>query len=498
MANLKRLFSLTMVLIMIFSLSACSRRQTSSGYWVGSDYTDDADVTDQNQNDDTQSTISDGNGASSTDKGTSSGSTSSSNKGTNRNDDIWQINRNVKPEAKKSVKGTNFGGKTFRMLVWQENYSAQDKKNIAAFEKAYNCKVSVDQVNFEDYLTVMATALSSGKPYDIVKTHAAFFPQAAISNLYQPMQKYISSSDIVSASNKKGIDWNKTVLNATWGNNVYYVMDQRGCQLPVMLYNKLLFEDYGLEDAMSLYKKGKWTWDKIREYAKVVSSSGQGVYFFDDTVSDQYTVNDTDFYTIQENGKIKWNGANTKFYTDYAERRKLRELSPLSGETALVDNLTSGKAMLQVIEAEKLPVFATSFKGSSAFGKDLNNVGVVPIPMVVNNSRYSNGAITGYAACRGADPSVAVAFTILISEQVAPWANSGIPAIDKEISTFDSLYSKMKLSGSYYFLSSSGERISEVIYPMYGEIDKGGDIMKLLESYSSKVKTVVEYNLSQQ
>ena len=56
----------------------------------------------------------------------------------------------------------------------------------------------------------------------------------------------------------------------------------------------------------------------------------------------------------------------------------------------------------------------------------------------------------------------------------------------------------MSNTGNYSFLSASGQRISEAIWPMYGEIEKGGDIMKLLESYSAKVKPILEYNFSQQ
>lgn len=482
MRKVVRAASLLLVIVLVFSFAACKRKQSSSGYWLESGF-DEEGVTASEVVDSAKS------------QKEKSGGTA--NKGVNRDSNTWKIMRNVSPSASKSVKGTNFGGKTFRMLVWQENYSAQEKATIAAFEKAYNCKVSVDQINFEDYLTVLATSLSSGKPYDIVKTHNAFFPQAAISNIYQPMQKYVAKSDLVSSTNKTGIDWDKTMACATWSNNVYYLVDQRGSTLPVMLYNKLLFQDYGLEDAMSLYNKGKWTWDTIKQYAKIVSSAGDGKYFFDDTVSDNYRAKkNADYYTINNDGTVIWNGANTDMYTNYSESRKLRNLSPLSGETALVDNLVSGKAMLQVIEAEKLYAFSSSFKNSSAFGKSLDNVGVVPVPL--NQGDYMNGAIVGYAACRGVDPSAAVAYTLFASQQKADWANSEIASLNNNSAVFESLYKKMSNVGVYMFLSASGQRISEAIYPMYGEIEKGGDIMKLLEDYSSKVKTILEYNFSRQ
>ena len=501
----RKTISLMLALAVVFSLSACSRRPASSGHWEGSDYTEESvagNVASANSDTAKGNSSVTSSGKTKTKEKTqtnakSQGEKASGNKGIARNNNTWKIMRDVKPSASKSVKGTNFGGKKFKMLVWQENYTTQDKANVAAFEKEYNCKITVDQINFEDYLTVMSTALSAGKPYDIIKTHNAFFPQAAISNLYQPMQKYVSSKDIISSSKKSGIDWNKTLLCATWSNNVYYLIDQRGSLLPVMIYNKLLFGDYGLEDAMSLYKKGKWTWEKIREYAKIVSSSNQGVYFFDDTVSGSYMVNGSvDFYSIKKDGTVKWNGANTNLYTNYAQSQKLRQLSPLAGEEALVENLVSGKAMLQVTEAEKLSAFVNSFKGSAALGKNLNNVGVVPIPL--NAKEYKQGSVIGYAANRGADPSAAVAFTLFVSGKSASWASSGIQSLEKNTAVFEGLYKKMSYSGIYTFLSASGQRINEAIYPMYGEIENGGDIMKLLENYSAKVKAILEYNFSQQ
>ncbi len=489
MKRLKKLCALMFAVVLCITFVGCGRKETSSVYYV------EEEVEEQDTNQNQTENPTDG-------TTTSSKSTKTKNKksGT-QNGDIWKIQRDVVQGGSGNIlNGLNLGGKTFRMLVWQEDYTPENAAQIKEFANKYNCKITVEQCNFEDVLTTLATQLSAGKPYDIVKIHGAFMPQVAISNLLQPIENTVSKNDCITSSNKVGLDWNKMYLNTTWGNHVYYTVAYRGTNLPVMIYNKLLFNDYGLEDAFSLYSKGQWTWEKLAEYAKIVSNAGTNVKFYDTSVSDAAGGGKdvhTNFYTISDDGKITWNGANTKLANLYKTRRDYYNLSKQDGSAALVDNITAGKIMLQLIEAEKLPVYANALKGSAAFGKSLNNVGVVPIPYYSDGS-YKGVDCVGYGSCRGTDPKVAVALSVFLSSKEPSWTKSGIPAMDSQKAEFDKLYAHINPSGMYYFLNASGQRIQEVIYPMYGEIRDGGDIMKLLESYAPKAKAIVEYNLEKQ
>ena len=488
-----RIMVFLLAMCMVITLPACSGRKTASGYWVNSDYTED--FTDNIDSGTESATITN------SQDNSSNGTTVSSNTSeVDRNSNTMKIRRNVSPKAKTSVMNNlNFGGKSFRMLVWNTNYTEQDKKTIKEFADKYNCRITVDSLEFESYPQLMATSISAGKPYDVVKLHAAHFPQVAINNLLQPLEKYISSSDITTSTNKTGVDWNKMKYNATWNNHVYYTIGHRGTMMAAIMYNKLMFDDFGLEDPLELYNKGIWTWDKIREYANIVSSSNSNVYLFDSSVSLRYSpVTGANFYSISDDGTIQWKGANTDLYTQYNERRKMMNLSPLYAESATVDTIVEGKAMMHYLELQQIISFTNSLKASAALGKNLENIGVVPLPFD-SNGKYNGWAPYGYGSCVGAEPTVAVAFSIFSSDKADGWENSGIAAIDNNKALFNSLFDKVNIKNYYTFVTADGQRSDEITWPMQNDIyNKNADIMKNLESYAPKLKALIDYNMSKQ
>lgn len=493
-----KILVMVLCIAILFSVAGCGRRQTSSGYWVGSDYelTETESENDNSGNDNT----------SEKDEPVISSNNPSSNAPVRNEEDLWKIKRDIKPGAKSSVmKNLNFKGKTFTFLDWTGNHSEKDDAMIKAFSQKYNCKIKVTTVDFESYLTVMATAISSGKPYDIVKFAAAFMPQVAISSLAQPLEDYISQADLTTSSKKTGVDWDNTIANATWGNHVYYLVGHRPTFLSVMFYNKLLYSDYGLEDPLTLYKKGQWTWDKVKQQAAVVKNANTGVYLYDKSVPNMYLQTliggRQNFYKIDTSGKVTWTGPTTEIYNAYTKQREMYNLSPLMGTYAQSDNFESGKCMLWISETAKYPRFEPIFKKSAALGNNLANVGVVPIPTSkeTKNAYMGEGcSSTGYTALRGADPTAAIAYFIYTTEQSEPWESCETPAIQANKELMVSLYDKINLENSYYFLTAEGKRIEQVIYNMYTEIDAGGDIMKLLESYAPKVKPILENSLAYQ
>ena len=60
------------------------------------------------------------------------------------------------------------------------------------------------------------------------------------------------------------------------GGKAYVLPAGTGPYRSVVLYNKNLFSDYGLETPYELYKRGEWTLSKMEEYAKKFSSQTDG------------------------------------------------------------------------------------------------------------------------------------------------------------------------------------------------------------------------------
>ncbi len=509
MKKLKSCLALFLVLAMVFSLSACGRK---TGYYVdGSEITDldDYESWVDAGSEDADGTTSGGTtsggttSGGTTSGGTTSGGTVSSTSGDRTQESIWKIKRNVEPKASGSImKNLNFKGKKLRMLVYNSNYTAGDKAIVEDFQKKYNCKIEVDIVNYEDYPTVMSSSLSGGKPYDIIRLHEGFFPMIGVSKLGQPLETAISKEDLITSTKRQGINWEATYLTGSWNNHIYLALERRTGPLWMMIYNKLLFNQYGLEDPMELYKKGQWTVDKIIEMAKTVNASGGNVKFHNDAVSQElarlkHPNGQWPYVEIKDDGTVNWLGANSKILDFYNYEKTLRELAPLSETTASVQRIVNGECMLDISVGEQMNNYMSQFKGSQAFGKDIKNVGFVPVPLD-SEGKYLGLGIEGFAAARGCDPKAAVAMTIFYSMQKASWAETQYPMLAEYADTFEGLYDKARYRQAYVWRAANGKKGDELIYPMYEQIDKGGDIMRLANEYAPTYKTAVEYTLSQQ
>lgn len=506
MRKLKNCLALFLVITMVFSLGACGRK-TPKGYYIdGSEITDLDDIENQGTASGDETTTSVGNASSGTASGgktSGSGNTASTVTTDRTQKSIWKIKRDVKPGLTTSImKNLDFKGKTIRYLNYNSNYTEGDKQLVEKFQKEYKCKIIVDIVNYEDYPSILASSLAGGKPYDIIKLHEGFFPLVAVQKLCQPMESAIATEDLTSSTKKTGINWEATMMNCSWNNHIYYVLDRRIGALQMLIYNKLLFQQYGLEDPLELYNKGKWTAAKIEEMAKVVNASGGNVKFHNDAVSQElarlkYPSGQWPYLEIATDGTVKWLGANSKILDYYNEEQRLRALAPLSETTSSVARIVNGECMLDFTVAEQLNNYVSQFKTSQAFGKNLNNVGVVPMPFD-DEGKYLGLGCEGFATARGCDPKAAVAMAIFYSMENPAWYETEYPALAKNKKIFDAVYDKVRLRQAYVWRASDGRKGDEIIYPMYSKIDKGGDVMRLAQEYAPQYKTAVEYTLSQQ
>ena len=484
MKMFKRSLALFLALAVLFSLSACERK-TPSGYYV-----DDPDMTGSQDN----GTGEDGTGEN--EDGTDS------TVSTDRTDgDIWKIKRDVEPQAKSSImKNLNFGGKTIRYLNYNSNYTEGDKKLVKEFQQKYNCKLVVDIVNYEDYPTILASSLASGKAYDIIKLHEGFFPLIGTQKLGQPMETAISKEDLTSKTKKYGINWEATMMNGSWNNHIYYVLDHRVGALQFLIYNKLLFKQYGLEDPLELYKKGKWTVAKMEEQAKIVNASGGNIKYHNDAVSSELArlkYPNSGFTEILKDGTVKWLGANSNILNYYKYQQQWRSLGALSETTSSVARITNGECMIDFTVAEQMNNYVSQFKTSQAFSKDLKNVGFVPMPLG-DDGKYTGLGCEGFAAARGCDPKAAVAMAIFYSMSDPAWYETEYPVLEANKELFNKIYDNIRYRQAYVWRAANGKKGDELIYPMYGQIDKGGDIMKLAQEYAPTFKSAVEYTLSRQ
>ena len=136
---------------------------------------------------------------------------------------------------------------------------------------------------------------------------------------------------------------------------------------------------------------------------------------------------------------------------------------------------------------------------SSAFGKNFDNLGVVPFPYGPNNTSKTNPAHGGQAKAAGKgskDPRVVIAWTKFASEFEDPMQDEDPSLYSAEIYTalnkcFDNINNMID---NYKTSSDSAQNY-------IGKIEetalKNGDITKAINDYSGTIQSIINSSLGQ-
>ena len=406
-----------------------------------------------------------------------------------------------------TVDGIDFGGKTIKIAITSEKTpTPSDKRMFADFEKTHNCKIKYDVITFADYLKTVSNKIASNQPYDILYMHGSMFPTAAISRICVPLDDAIYDADKMNKNNPTagGIDMDKSSY-FTWKNKLYAVAGYSDINIVWMYYNKQKFKDSGLEDPLSLYNSGNWSWEKMLEMGKKVTNEKTGTYFGD------YSFCCTAFsYSYG----AKWIKVNS--YNDIKENTSD---SHLFNGLKMLQRFTSGPDKICDL-SKGVSQDTTAFLSGTTYafiGEDLrysaaispaiidekkmngkiDNIGIVPLPLGDGNTEYPAGWIQGIAACRGtSDITAAVAFAKFRSA----WKDSEsdpykLPQSAQEL--------RLKLLGNLnycnYGYSSGGTGDTATISSIANQINKsvasGQDIKTVLQKYSKSIQNCIDVTL---
>lgn len=481
----KRIYAFILMTVMLFTTSACTGGNTTS------DIYDESTVWEDVYTSDGETVESAG---SSQTTGNASGGTSSAASAI----DTTKIT---------TVDGLDFGGKTVKIAITSEKTPTEsDKRMFADFEKTYNCKIKYDVIAFADYLKTVGNKISSNQPYDVLYMHGSMFPTAAISRLCLPLDEAIFDADKMNKNNPSagGIDMDKSSY-FTWKNKLYAVAGYNDINVVWMYYNKQKFKDSGLEDPLTLYNSGKWTWEKVLEMGKKVTNESKGTYFGD------YSFCCT---AISYSYGGKWIKINS--YNDVKENTSdphlfngLKMLQQLTSGPDKICDLSKGvnqdpSAFLAgttyAFIGEDLRYSASispAIIDEKKMNGNVDNVGIVPLPLGDGNTAYPAGWIQGVAACRGtSDITMAVAFAKFRSA----WKDSKSDPYKLPQSAEDM---RLKLLGNLnycnYGYTSGGTGETSAITSISNQINKsvakGQDIKTVLQKYSKSIQNCIDVTL---
>lgn len=326
------------------------------------------------------------------------------------------------PSRKKSIlESKNYNGKKFKILYW---YTPDDsvKRTIEAFNKAHNAKLEL-VITSDELDVAMAKSIAAGDPYDVVAAHGNYFPQSIFQNLYEPLESYISEEDMFNSSNYDAGGLSKLVNDRFAYNGHYYALgSHKSCYLQLCYYNKKMFMEAGLEDPWELYKKGRWTWDKVLEQGKKVTDIANGkAYWSIYSLVEYANLNGVSGIKF-ENNTYSENIASADMIKCAQEYQALyKGNSPIGIYKDSGDEFSNGNVYMIMNTTDSYTFYFDFAKNSTAFAKDGYNMGVVPVPYGPHNTQktYSSLSAQGYGSTRGAkDPSIAACYALFESKYV--------------------------------------------------------------------------------
>ena len=437
-------------------------------------------------------------------KDTGSDKNESDNKDSNDKDESSNTSSgsNSSSKDKSILEGLDFGGKEFTKTIIG-TVGNQVMRTISAFEEQYNCKIKLVRLKWETYNSQVATRMASGDPYDICGVTNQMFPECVVQDLYEPLDKYIEEVDQYNPKTGYGIDMDMSSYY-NYNGKMYGLVAHTGrlSTLPyVLYYNKLKFKEAGLEDPLTLYNKGKWTWDKFIEYGKIVKVPAKGQYLIGQDIHNTF-VYSNDWNPVKfVKGKTLTNIKDSKFINALSKYKEI--CTTIVGPKSFSDNpaeFVNGNYYMFMQQSmygylDLMPKIVTS----SAFKKDKNNLGIVPVPVGPNNKTNASPAFCGQgkAAGKGSDdPRVVVAWVLFSNMFTDPEAANDPYTYNAEQQGIINKISNNVIPTMNYYKTST-RNAALLTDEIIEAARKGNDYSKLISDYSKTIQNIIDDSMKQ-
>lgn len=491
----KRLTAIILALVMTMSFTACRHSLgsdlslSSDGSILSSEASVESDVNDLSSNSSTDGT--------SESKTSTKGSTATQKPvGGATIKEVPSVAQGTTPVEQ----GLDFGGRTLKLAIGY-TVTTSFVNMVAAFEKAYNCKVEITNLSYDKYLADLSAKITSGETYDIIYMHGSFYPNAIIKGFYQPLEDKYTAADFYDPSNLSagGIDSVKS-NGFAWNGHIYCVTGYK-TSVPMLYYNKRMMAAAGYSgnnDPMALYNSGGWSYNKLKEIGKVVTDSQKGVYLGGKDFFGGGLVAFNRGQFIKMNGnKVTENLTDSRIYNAYAFQRDISV-----GSNAIISFTTgtggqdysafsNGKTYMFYNDSAIYAKLAKMAAESSNFSKNKDNLGYVPFPFGPDNTNkeYFIKWLEGWGAGLGcSDKRAAIAFAKFQSK----WQDNGNSKYSAP-KDFNNLVDKL-LTGKVFWNLGGFAGKSTYIPGLQDELsydltDSNNDLSAILSSYRNKVQS---------
>ncbi|MCL2499137.1 MAG: extracellular solute-binding protein [Defluviitaleaceae bacterium] len=376
------------------------------------------------------------------------------------------------PTRNSTLDGLDFGGATIRIgVAWEDpGYMAM----IPYFEQRFNARVEYVVYGWDDNEYLIAQGMA-GNAIDIVFGHHLFFPGIAASGAVIPLDEHILPGDWAVPGVPGGLSTGSSAP-FMWENRTYFVGSSRSNQKQALFYNKLLFQEAGLEDPFELYLAGQWTWDRFLQMSAQVTDPANGIHFAAmlNRIGEWWGFTGV-YPIIFVDGVPTSNIDSPAFFASVESYRDMvfgsRAVSHPYGDESL---LYDGSVFMARQISEAFINYRNGAEGSSAFAMNSANMGMVPVPIhPLNTVGYPGMAAMAWGAGFGTQhPEAAIAWALLEGERV-----KGIFPSQQHEDVFENIWNNSIISSHPAgFSDSEGNGLGSIINPIFEVAAQGGDI----------------------
>ncbi len=407
---------------------------------------------------------------------------------------------NLKSGTTRADVGVDFGGKTF--LTASMGDTSKDAffvKERQLFKEKYNGVMKEQALSYDGYVQKVAAAQAGGTVFDVLGLTTDFYPALITANLCQPVTDYITKADLWDSKNpEKGGFSNSMMQQFSWSGQAYCVAGAYLQSPYVVFYNKAIFRDAGLEDPVTLYKQGKWTWEKFLEMGRDYTDASTNKYFMQSltgwNIDGFFQTYNTDIVTLK-NGVMKENLSDKRLYNALKMLQDMhygagRIADVKTGGNTRTERFVAGNTATCIGSAGDWTTLYNMVNGKAVFEGKTSNLGMVPAP--VNNTDGVHGLYANQGYCAGiasSDPRAVICWAMLDSTYNVREAYVDSMPTEYRKLVCDVLDSDKYKAPSGPFTTSLGNLPDSAIA---SQICGGADITSVLASYKKQVQRILD------
>ena len=286
----------------------------------------------------------------------------------------------------------NLKGSTVKLLMWRDLWT-EEKKVIEEFTKKTGIQVKHESTKTTaNYSQTLINKISSNDAPDVVALQSADFPNFPASTLQSLDSEIFRLDDPC---------WDKSMMDPLKINGKYFGVAMENTwncydTMFVAYYKPSVLKACGVtEDPATLYKQGKWTWDKFAEMARKVHAKGSTYLGADFQYMDILMLTTGNDF-VNYDGKAFKSGANVESLIKAWEiTADLFTKKDIGADWKLSDFNSNRVGFM----------FAISYgmrKEAGWFSGNLNQISTVPIPTQNGKNGYIPVKMKTWGTARGA------------------------------------------------------------------------------------------------